>query len=191
MNSLRRLILLLAQVPPLPRGHFVFAIALVAVYLLLMRTEATPGPDVAVPFLLANVAAYLAAGLFGGRPGSFDARAVFALSTLTAGWLLWMGDPAACQRIVTAFLLVRAAGFAWGLMADRAFLADLIRRCGWGGEPENCARWEIVGCVSLILVNEAVTMHGTLADWILVRALAPIAIYHAVHWTILATADEA
>lgn len=195
---MRRLVILLSMPPPNMRWFAVSGAILIGSYLALR-----PFADVLDRFginyfVLANVI-FLAGLTFRNLPsaaktaqtlGVRDWVLGFAVGTtlIGAAIFLLLDDPIWPQRLWTVLPAFRIASLGFGAFFRPGYLGEIP----WLGRSLttgriNAARWDIVGCLMLIMINETAIMYGTLDDWIIARVLAHPAVYALIWWTIIAS----
>ncbi|MEM9343822.1 MAG: hypothetical protein AAGA87_12325 [Pseudomonadota bacterium] len=145
-------------------------------------------------FVLANVL-YMSGSMWWNLPSLRDRSSSVAaitnavtLSFAVIAGLFLMCDPLWIQRLFSAYLAFRAGIFAFALFCDPEWLGDLPWHARyWDSGRENAARWEIVGAVMMLLLNEVAIAYGTLDQWMVVRVVSPALVYALKWWTICLT----
>ena len=110
------------------------------------------------------------------------------LSMVLAALFLFSGDPVWVQRLWTVLFGVRVAAMAWGFFVDEGLLGELRWHAQfWERGRLNAARGELLRYLSLIVVNEAAIRFASETEWVLIWAVACVAIPVLTWWTTLAT----
>lgn len=193
---MRGLISLLSIPPPNMRYFAITGAVLIGLYLVLLPFDGALQRMGTSAFVLSNVL-FMFGLMWWNMPGIRARVERVGLTTVGIGLgvcfsalsvVFLLEDPIWIQRFISLIFVLRVLVFAYSLCFEPPFLGELPWHAKyWDVGRENAARWEIVGCLMLLLLLEIAVAYGSLDQWMGVRVAAPAFVHALKWWTICVT----